>query len=65
MFTVAGYKNWYGVYDPAGALVCVCVYRKGAQSAAQYLNVLHNSAKAAKIARAYTSSTETTTKGAA
>lgn len=37
--TVARYKQrFWAVYDPSGALVCVCVYRKGAQEVARRLS---------------------------
>ena len=40
MFTYSRYKqsrNW-GVFDPAGELVCICVYKKGAREATRLLN---------------------------
>ena len=41
MYTFKKYsgRNW-AVYDPAGELVCVTVYKKGAQTAADLLNEL-------------------------
>ncbi len=41
MFTMqeyySGRKRW-AVYAPNGALVCVCLYKKGAQNLLKYLN---------------------------
>ena len=41
MYTFKKYsaRSW-AVYDPAGQLVCVTVYKKGAQAAADLLNEL-------------------------
>ena len=41
MFTMqecySGRKRW-AVYAPHGALVCVCLYKKGARNLLKYLN---------------------------
>ena len=41
MFTIkeyySGRKRW-AVYAPDGALVCVCLYKKGAKNLLTYLN---------------------------
>jgi hypothetical protein len=43
--TVARYKRtrFWAVYDASGKLVCVCVYRKGAEAVAQRLNAKQES----------------------
>jgi hypothetical protein len=43
---VARYKRtrFWAVYDASGKLVCVCVYRKGAEAVAQRLNAQQESA---------------------
>ena len=40
MFTFSRYKwtRFWGVWDPEGELVCVCVYKKGARKVVGRLN---------------------------
>lgn len=46
--SIARYKRtrFWAVYDAAGALVCVCVYRKGAEEVARRLGLLPPAAAA-------------------
>lgn len=38
---VEKYKGTYwGLYDESGSLICVCVYKKGAMHAAQFIQAL-------------------------
>ncbi len=36
--TIAKYGRHWAIYDPAGNLVCLCVYRKGAREVAARLD---------------------------
>ena len=38
--TKHGYSRFWAVYDPAGELVCVCVYKRGAVEVARRLSLV-------------------------
>jgi hypothetical protein len=50
--TITRYKRtrFWALYDTAGTLVCVCVYRKGAEEVARRLGTPATTASAAKAA---------------
>ena len=60
--TITKYGRHWGVYDPAGNLVCLCVYRKGAREVADRLDAAeHVGRKLYEAAAAYVATQPTTT----
>ncbi len=60
--TITKYGRHWGVYDPAGRLVCVTVYKKGAREVAARLDAAETvGRKLYEAAAAYVATLPTTT----